>query len=277
MIYHVTYISDQYKVKGYLSLPNAYDLPAAALQDLLHRCYGDVALPIQPISSSIQQGRQDIRSVRLPGLIYCRGGIGKVGRVQTHWIEQFADCGAVVFAPSYRGNEGGEGSDQFGGADREDVFSAYRFMQSLPFVQTDRISVMGFSRGAINATQTSIACKDVHKLILWGGVSDVAQTYEERVDLRRMLKRVLGGTPAKKPEAYRERSPLFLADRITCPVLIIHGTEDQQVDYNHGRNMYNRLIALQATVDMHSYEGFGHHLPASLHQTAVKRMFDWMI
>ena len=33
-------------------------------------------------------------------------------------------------------------------------------------------------------------------MILWSGVSDLAQTYEERIDLRRMMKRVIGGTPS---------------------------------------------------------------------------------
>ncbi|GAX89452.1 alpha/beta hydrolase family protein [Effusibacillus lacus] len=276
MIYHVTYLSDGLKVKGYLGLPNGYELHISELQGMISRFYGSSDLPVTEIASSISQEKKDIRLFKLPVLLYCRGGIGKFGRVKTDWIEQFADYGYVIFAPSYRGNEGGEGRDEFGGSDKEDVLSAYRLLQNLSFVNPERISVMGFSRGAINATLTAVEIPAVHRLILWNGVTDLAQTYEERIDLRRMLKRVLGGSPAKKPGSYQSRSPLLMANRIRCPVLIMHGSEDRQVDFSHGLNMYKKLKELGGNVDMHFYRGYGHHFPPPIHEAAVERMFGWI-
>ncbi|BCJ86912.1 alpha/beta hydrolase family protein [Effusibacillus dendaii] len=276
MIYHVTYLSNGLKVKGYLSLPNGFELPASVLKNWIGQFYGYPDLPITEIATSINREKKDIRSFKLPALIYCRGGIGKFGSVKIHWIQQFANFGHVIFAPSYRGNEGGKGRDEFGGDDKEDVLAAYRLLQSLPFVNPERISVMGFSRGAINATLTAVEIPEVHRLILWSGVSDLAQTYEERIDLRRMLKRVIGGSPAKMPGVYQIRSPLLMAERIQCPVLIMHGTEDRQVDFSHGLHMYNKLKKLGSNVELHSYQGYGHLFPPSIHETAVKRMFDWI-
>jgi dipeptidyl aminopeptidase/acylaminoacyl peptidase len=272
----VTYLSDGLKVKGYLGLPNGFELPVSELKDRISKFYGSSELPIMEIANSINQEKKDIRLFKLPVLIYCRGGIGKFGRVRTHWVEQFANFGYVIFAPSYRGNEGGEGRDEFGGGDKEDVFSAFRLLQSFPFVDPERISVMGFSRGAINATLTAAEIKGVHRLILWSGVSDLAQTYEERIDLRKMLKRVIGGSPAKKPGSYQIRSPLFMANRIHCPVLIMHGTQDVQVDFSHGLNMYKKLKELGVNVEMHSYQGYGHLFPSPIHEAAVERMFTWI-
>ncbi|WP_027415981.1 alpha/beta hydrolase family protein [Aneurinibacillus terranovensis] len=276
MIYHVTYLSDGLKVKGYLSLPNRFELDISELRGMVNRFYGASQLPITEITNAMNREKKDIRMFKLPALIYCRGGIGKVGRVKTDWLEQFSNCGHVIFAPSYRGNEGGEGRDEFGGKDREDVLSAYRLLRSFPFVSPERISVMGFSRGAINATLTAVETTEVHKLILWSGVSDLAHTYEERIDLRRMLKRVIGGSPAKIPGSYEMRSPLLMADRLKCPVLIIHGTQDTQVDFTHGINMYTKLKELGANVDIHRYQGYGHHFPPAIHQVAVERMFHWI-
>jgi dipeptidyl aminopeptidase/acylaminoacyl peptidase len=276
MIYHVTYLSGGLRVKGYLSLPHGYELPISTLQILLNSIYNTTELPITEITTNISRNNVNILSHRFPALLYCRGGIGKVGRVQTHWIELFANSGYVVFAPSYRGNEGGEGRDEFGGADQEDVHAAFRLIQSLPFVDTSNISLLGFSRGAINATHTSIKWQGINRLVLWGGVTNLTQTYEERVDLRRMLKRVIGGSPAKVAYDYQTRSPICLAKDINCPVLIIHGCQDIQVNISHGRNMYSRLMELGKDVTMHTYEEYGHHFPPLIHQLATKRMFSWI-
>jgi dipeptidyl aminopeptidase/acylaminoacyl peptidase len=256
--------------------PHGFGLPAAELEEWLCHYHGQADLPLARIASSVPPGNRDIRIAKWPVLLYCRGGIGHVGRVQTHWLERFSQHGHIIFAPSYRGSESGEGHDEFGGRDLEDVLAAYRLLESLPFVDRDRISAMGFSRGSINASQAAVRTKNIRRLILWGGVSDLAQTYEERIDLRRMLKRVIGGSPAKMPEAYRERSPLKLAGQIRCPVLVVHGTEDVQVRFSHGLNMYNRLQKMKAPSEFHWYEGYGHHFPSPVHEAAIQRMFDWI-
>jgi dipeptidyl aminopeptidase/acylaminoacyl peptidase len=276
MIYHVTYLSNGLKVKGYLGIPNNLKLSISELEHTISGLYHSTDLPVTELVSSINRDRKDIRLSQFPALLYCRGGIGKVGKVKMDWIEQFTSFGYIVFAPSYRGNEGGEGRDEFGGAENEDVIAAFHLLRSFPFVNSKRISIMGFSRGAINATKTAVEIAQIHKLILWGGVSDLAQTYEERIDLRRMLKRVIGGSPNKIPDAYRLRSPIQIAEHIQCPVLIMHGTEDIQVDFSHGLNMYRKLKELGADATMHCFEGYGHHLPPSIHIAALTQMFDWI-
>jgi dipeptidyl aminopeptidase/acylaminoacyl peptidase len=280
-IFHITYLSDTYHVKGYLGIPDGYRLSVSVLQDLLWSRYPDaVDLPIREVEGENNlchaESGQELLNATLPALIYCRGGIGKVGMVKLDWIRLFANQGYIIFAPSYRGNEGGEGRDEFGGADLEDVSEAFRILQSFPFVRKDQISLLGFSRGSINATQVACLHPDTYKLILWGGVTDLAKTYAQRVDLRRMLKRVIGGTPAKYPERYAMRSPIFYKDQIHCPVLIVQGTDDVQVDQSHALEMYHALQARQANVELHLYRGYGHHLPPLVHEAVVERMFDWL-
>lgn len=271
MLFRITYNSNGYKVKGYLGFPNQV---AVTSSELAHFFRGIES--IEQISYSISPSSVRLDTVTLPCIIYCRGGIGHFGRVKPNWVEAFANQGYLVFAPCYRGHEGGEGRDEFGGADKEDVNSAARLLQSLPFVNQDKISILGFSRGSINATHTAIVMPNINRLILWGGVSDLTQTYEERIDLRRMLKRVIGGSPRKLPTAYEERSPIHFVSKIKCPVLIIHGTKDIQVPFSHGTNLHSELKYLQKDVTFHSYNGYGHHLPLKIHKLAIKRMFDWL-
>lgn len=285
MIYHITYLSHGYQVKGYLSLPHGYSFPAEILQSWIEQHYAyelkqqkvSDSLPVTLLAEPCQPyvRHEALLDQQHPAFIYCRGGIGRVGSVKTSWLEQFAQHEHVVFAPCYRGNEGGDGYDEFGGAEQEDVRQAIKLLGSLPFIDSDRLSIMGFSRGAINATQAA-AELPLHRLVLWSGVSDLARTYEERVDLRRMLKRVIHGSPVKQPDAYRARSPYTYATRINCPVLVIHGTQDEQVDYQHGQLSYNQLTQSGKLVCFHTYEGYGHHFPTTIHQLAIARMFEWI-
>ncbi|UQZ86546.1 Alpha/beta hydrolase family protein [Paenibacillus konkukensis] len=188
LLYRLTYVSEGLRVKGYLAVPAA----ASALSPYL-------------------------------GLIYCRGGIRKVGMVRKRRIMSMARRGYCVFAPFYRGNEGGEGREDFGGEDRYDVCHAITLVRSLPEVKRGPVPLIGFSRGAMMALLAAKQCPDAGPVVVWGGVSDLFHTYEERVDLRRMLKRVVGH-PRKQSEAYEERSPVYWLERISVPVMIVHGT-----------------------------------------------------
>jgi hypothetical protein len=143
MLLHLTYLSGGHKVTGYLSLPPGYRLDPERLGLWLR---GHYACPELPGPTEAACGwppeRRDMSAGRWPVLLYCRGGVGKFGRVRTHWLEQFSSHGYIVFAPCYRGNEGGEGRDEFGGADTEDVRAAWRMLVQLPFADARRISVM---------------------------------------------------------------------------------------------------------------------------------------
>ncbi|MEJ8547815.1 alpha/beta hydrolase family protein [Brevibacillus borstelensis] len=211
----------------------------------------------------------------LPALLYCRGGIKGVGKVRPERISEMASFGYVVLAPHYRGNEGGEGRDEFGGADRHDVFSAYELLSRMPGVSSERISVYGFSRGGIMALLAAIECPGLHSAVVWGGVCDLFLTYEERVDLRRMLRRVVGH-PRKQEQAYRWRSPIFRAAEISCPVLIIHGTEDGNVGVEHARRLADALQANGKPHELWLVESASHLFKGEELAAYTRRMFDWL-
>ncbi|MFY0544362.1 alpha/beta hydrolase family protein [Brevibacillus sp. H7] len=237
-LYTVTYYSQGYRVKAAL------------------------AVPVQ-------------RSGPLPALLYCRGGIKGVGRVRPERISQLAAFGYVLLAPHYRGNEGGEGRDEFGGDDRHDVFAAYELLRRLPLVQPERISAYGFSRGGMMALFASMECAGLRSVVVWSGVSDLFLTYEERVDLRRMLRRVVGH-PKKDSGEYVRRSPVYRAGEISCPVLIIHGTEDQNVGVQHAYRLADALATHKKPYEMWLAEGATHLFKGEEMKAYTVRMFDWL-
>lgn len=236
-VYHIMYRAGDIVVAGYLAQPKA------------HR--------------------------KCPALVYCRGGIHRVGMVQLGWIEHMAACGFVVCAPSYRGNEGGEGQDEFGGADRQDVYGAMQLLSRLPQVDAKRIGAVGFSRGAVGAFLAAAETDQIGALVSWGGVVDLHLTYEEREDLRRMLKRVIGH-PVKDAHAYMERSALYRVTEIKCPVLFVQGGCDELVSPRHPNYMARRLEELRKPYDFWYYPEYGHHFPEAAHYGALSDTCHWL-
>lgn len=241
--FHVTYAAENWLVKGHLA---------------------------------VEDRRLRAPSGTLRGFVYCRGGIGRIGMVKDDWLVRFARHGAVVMAPSYRGNEGGEGREDFGLRDRTDAMSAVSLTRTLPLVDPADVTVYGFSRGGPMALFCAMEPLGLRAAVVHGGVADLALTYEQRVDLRRMLRRVTGGPPRRFPDAYRLRSPVHRAADIRCPVLIIHGSADVQVDISHARMLQAALSAARIPHDCWILEGEGHHLTPARFDHLIDRMFAWI-
>ncbi|MBD0383387.1 alpha/beta hydrolase family protein [Paenibacillus sedimenti] len=210
-----------------------------------------------------------------PAVIYCRGGIRRVGMVRKRRIVSMAQRGYVVFAPFYRGNEGGEGREDFGGEDRYDLFHAIPMVQALEEVQPGPVSLIGFSRGAVMAMLAAKECSGVGPVVVWSGVSDMFDTYEQRIDMRRMLKRVVGH-PKKQAEAYIQRSPAHWAEQVNSPIYIIHGTRDTQVDIGHARKLAVALEKAGKDYTMDLYDGLDHRFPKKEDEKALDAMFQWL-
>lgn len=217
---------------------------------------------------------EPIMSGYYDGILYLRGGIQNVGMVRPARIAQFASQGFVVFAPYYRGNRGGEGRDEFGGADKWDAVHGVEVLRQFC---GEKVHLFAFSRGGLMALWTAILRNDITSVVTWAGVSDVKAAYEERLDMRRMMKRVYGGTPNKVPNVYMERTPLYYLERIQAPVLIIHGTKDCNVPIAHATKLEQALKNEKKLVEAWYYEGFTHFFPPVINCKIVKKLCAWMM
>ncbi len=237
-IYEITYYSGGLRVKGLLAEP-------------------------------LGKGKYD-------GFLYLRGGIKGVGMVRPARIAQFAAKGFIVFAPYYRGNLGGEGNEDFAGDDREDASSGFELLKNHPRVLDSRIHVFGFSRGGVMALLTGIKYQETTSIVTWGGVSDMFLTYNERKDLRRMMKRVIGGSPKKVPERYEWRTPLNELELLQSPVLIIHGVKDNNVSIEHAYKLEKSLKELNKPFTSYFFKDFTHYFPPTKNREIVSMLCSWM-
>lgn len=216
-------------------------------------------------------------SSSLPGLIYLRGGIKNVGMVRVQRLIQWASEGFVVFAPFYRGNRGGEGNEDFGGNDREDAVSAVDvLLENKRYDQNQGMHAIGFSRGGVMALWTAIYRDEVKSIISWNGVTDMFLTYEERVDLRRMMKRVIGGTPTKYPERYLWRTPSLQLESMKASVLLIHGEQDDHVSIDHAHRLEKQLLEKKKPVESWYFSAYTHQFPLKEQQRTLHEAAIWM-
>lgn len=208
------------------------------------------------------------------GMLYLRGGLQSIGMVRPARIAQFAAQGFVVFAPYYRGNRGGEGKDEFAGADRYDAVYGVNVLKQ--FVNVEKVHLYGFSRGGLMALWTAINRSDIASIVTWAGVSNAVSTYWQRVDMRRGLKRIIGGTPNKVLKNYEYRTPLSQVSKIDAPVLIIHGTRDQHVQIDHAYELEEHLQNAGKQVETWYSADLPHHYPPIKNRQTVNQLCKWM-
>jgi dipeptidyl aminopeptidase/acylaminoacyl peptidase len=79
-------------------------------------------------------------------------------------------------------------------------------------------------------------------------------------------------------EAYQRNSPVYYAERVKTPLIILHNDKDGAVDWNQGIEYYNTLRRLKKPVIMLQYVGENHGLQKPANQkdytVRMKEFFD---
>src|SRR5579875_239258 len=171
-----------------------------------------------------------------PAIIVNRGGNREFGGLDARTFASFAaafvQAGYVVVGSDYRGNGGGEGHEEFGGADVDDVMALIPLLRAEPKVDGRRIGIYGSSRGGL-MTYLVLARTDVFKAaVVESGLSDSFQTVKDRPSMETgVYRQLVPGYDQHRDEALRARSPVLWADKLsrTTPILVLHGTGDRRV------------------------------------------------
>lgn len=87
--------------------------------------------------------------------------------------------------------------------------------------------------------------------------------------------------PWNDPDFYVDHSALFRADKITTPLLLLHGTTDMNVPLGESVSMYTALRSLGRDVEYIEFEGEGHwildHPKRKLWMRTIVAYFDWKL
>ncbi|MBX2965073.1 MAG: S9 family peptidase [Cyclobacteriaceae bacterium] len=152
------------------------------------------------------------------------------------------------------------------------------------FVDEKRIGIQGHSWGgyqiAYMVTRTNLfraaeaGAPVVNMISAYGGIrweSGMSRMFQYEQTQSR-----IGGTLWEKPMHYIENSPIFFADKVQTPLLMMHNDADGAVPWYQGIEYYMALRRLDKPVWMLNYNGQGHGLTQRHHRTDfAKRMMQF--
>jgi dipeptidyl aminopeptidase/acylaminoacyl peptidase len=216
----------------------------------------------RPTSATGKRG-----AARVPAVLYPHGGpTWQAYRAWVPFKQLLAREGFAFLDVDFRGSTGygktfrDANTGEWGNADTHDMVDAARWVAAQPW-SNGRLGIYGGSYGGY-LVLTSL----VDEPAIWSagvdlyGDSEIAESYRHgdrpgRLDLARMM-----GSPddPAKAEAYRRGSPLYRAERIEAPLLILHGRKDRRVVPLMSEKMVEALEIEGKYHEVHWYDDEGH-------------------
>jgi dipeptidyl-peptidase-4 len=173
-----------------------------------------------------------------------------------------ADQGFVVVAIDGRGTPN-RGRDweraiyrKFGSIPLDDQVAGLQALgKKFPELDLTRVGIVGWSFGGYLSALAVLKRPDVfHAAVAGAPVCDWLD-YDTHYTERYL------GLPQENPEAYRDASLLTYADRLSRPLLIVHGTADDNVFFRHSLKLTDALFRAGKEFEMLPLPGLTHMVP----------------
>ncbi len=214
-----------------------------------------------------------------PLLIFNRGGNRDFGMIDKQQLGSFIGPlvmqGYTVMASQYRGVEGGEGREEFGGEDVQDVLNILEIGRELPYTKDDQVVMLGFSRGGM---MTYLAIKHgapLRAAAVLAAPADLKANYEYRErGMEIVMEELIGGTPEEKPEEYQKRSAVYWPEKLEVPLLMLHGDADWRVNVDHTIRLAEKLENLDLSHKKVIFPEGDHNLSGHTEEMFVN-IFSW--
>jgi dipeptidyl aminopeptidase/acylaminoacyl peptidase len=200
------------------------------------------------------------------------------------YVQYLVSRGIGVLATNIRGSTGYGKTYQklihhdWGGGDLEDWRHAAEWLKAQPFVDSDRLAVLGGSYGGF-ATLTCVTRLPEY----WRAAVDIVGpanlvTFVRAVPpqwLRFVAEWV--GDPDTEEEFLRERSPITYVDQVQAALLVLQGAKDPRVVKAESDQMVERLRELGREVEYVVFDDEGHGFTRYANEVHAYRLTcEWL-
>lgn len=175
------------------------------------------------------------------------------------WLYYMAQQGFVVFTLDNRGsaNRGLNFENvthrKFGVEEMADQLKGVEYLKGLKYVDAQRMGVFGWSFGGFMTT-TLMSKSDVFKAGVAGGPVIDWGMYEIMYTERYM------DTPQENQEGYTESNLINHVKNLKGRLMLIHGTDDNVVLWQHSLNYLKKCVDEGVQVDYFVYPGHEHNV-----------------
>jgi dipeptidyl aminopeptidase/acylaminoacyl peptidase len=225
---------------------------------------------------------------KAPAVLLIHGGPGGQTRTGYSALSQYlANHGYVVLGVNNRGSSG-YGKTFFASDDgkhgREplwDCVEAKKYLQTLPYVDGQRIGIMGGSYGGYMVL-AALAFKpeefavgvDLFGVSNWVRTLQSIPPYWESI--RKSLYKEIGD-PATQLESLRDISPLFHADKIVRPLIVLQGANDPRVIKPESDEIVENIRKRNGVVEYVVFDNEGHGFTKKANEIrAYKAILDFL-
>lgn len=182
----------------------------------------------------------------LPLVIFCHDGIGGISASHHRSSLSLAARGYAVISPSYRGEDGSEGTVEIAKGEVNDVLNLWPVLPLLPEVDSQRTVLMGASHGALISLLACAKQPQIKGLIFAYGVADIYGWWDylkshNKLGKDQITRQTYGDGPQARPQSFALRHGLSAVPRITCPTLILQGELDDITPPQQGYALHKAL------------------------------------
>lgn len=215
---------------------------------------------------------------KYPLLVIIHGGPTAVDRPSPvpvlYPVIQWADKGALVLMPNYRGS-GGYGEkfrslnvQNLGIGDSWDILSGVDYLDSLGMIDSNKMGAMGWSQGGYISAFLTTTSNRFKAISVGAGISNWQTDYVNS-DLHPFARQYLKATPWSDPSVYRKTSPITYINQATTPTLIQHGEYDNRVPIANAYELLQGLRDVGVDSKLVIYKGLGHTIYKPKERLAV--------
>lgn len=223
---------------------------------------------------------------KYPCIISNRGGNRSFGewtplRVGL-FLGQRANWGYVVVATQYRGVDGGEGVEEFGGKEINDVLNLIPALAQVGSADTSRIGIEGTSRVGMMAYLALKRTCRFKAAAVTAGLANAFKNIASRPEMEQyVLSELIPNYEENRDALLKERSAVFWTDQLckTTPLLVMHGSADWRVLPVESVELVNKLLEHKHPTRFILFEGADHGISEYREErlAAIKRHFDYYV